>query len=222
MDGLRDTLARYLAAAAVAYSAFRIADLAVPARLPRGLLFAAVDHDPALLIPPEFPYLLAALAILDLPASLALATAPFLLYAAVARAAAPDAPFPHPALARSLRAVLAPVRAWLDACNKAVDRVVGEKTARGAPAALAVGACVAYAAIFIIDLFASSAGLRDLPLDPLYGALYGAIASLPLDDDAHLALFHATDTLTYLAALAATPLLANVIARAAVRMPRGR
>lgn len=227
MDGLRGTLVRYLLAAIIVYAAIHLAGLVIQAEhAPGALLTILLAADPDLLYTgaPGSEERLALLGALDPLAFLAVAAAPFFLYAAVARAVAPNSPFPHPALTRSLRAAMAPVWIWIDACDGAMDRVAAATTARGALAALAIGAYAAYAAIFLVDLLAASVGRHDLPLDPLYGALYAAVGSPSIDAGAHLSLFRALEVLTYLAALAAMPLLANIIARAVApaRMRRRR
>jgi len=225
MDGFRGALARYLLVAALAYAAIHLVAMAVSAHPPSALLAAILAVDPGLhLAGPGNEGLLALMGALDIPAFFAMAAAPFLLYAAAARAVAPGAPFPHPAVARALRAALAPVRAWLDACDGAVERASMRATPRAALGALAIGACVAHAAIFLVDMLAISVGHPAPPLDPLYAKLYAALAALFPDPQAHLALFDALNTLAYLAALAAMPLLANVIAMAAApwRAHRGR
>lgn len=211
MGTLRGALARYLLVAIVAHTAFRVADLAAPADVPRGALLAAMgpglsglgsaDHGAHAL-----------LLALDMPAFLAMAAAPFLLYAAASRAVAPHAAFPPPFLARALCAATAPVLAWLGACDGAVGRALGARTARAAPLAAAVGACIAYPAAFLAGLLALSAGHPAPPLDPLYGALYGAAGAL--FPGAHEAALRAIDALAHAAALATMPFLASAIARA--------
>jgi len=223
MGGFRAALVRYLLVATLAYTAIQVTAMAVSAeRPPSALLGILLAVHPGFRL--DAPGHEESLALLGIPAFFAVAAAPFLLYAAVARAAAPAAPFPHPAVERALRAALAPARAWIDACDAAVGRAFMGATPRAALGALAIGACAAYAAIFLVDLLAISVGHPAPPLDPLYAELYGALAHLFPDPEAHLALFRALDALTYLAALAAMPLLFGVVARAAGprRARRGR
>lgn len=207
MGTLLGALARYLLVAIVAYTAFRAADLAAPADVPRGILLAAMG--PGL---PADPGAHAPLVALDMPAFLAMAAAPFLLYAAASRAVAPRAAFPPRALARALCAATAPILAWLGACDGAVGRALRARTAREAPLAAAVGACTMYPAAFLADLLALSVGHPAPPLDPLYGALYGALSHVP---GAGQATFRAADALAHAAALATMPFLASAAARAA-------
>lgn len=167
---------------------------------------------PAALLLDAHPALLAAL---DILAALALAALPLALLAAAARLLAwrrgGEAP---PWASRALLAATAPVRAWLGACEGAVGAASGRPTARGAALAAALGAYVAYA---IAHLAGAAALLAPHPdaVPAALAALLPGHAAPPGHLAARLAML-ALDVPVVLSALAASPLLASAISRAAL------
>jgi len=202
VEGLRDALARCLLLALLPYAAVHLAGRATSAERPASALDAILE---AAGLDPVYPgsqhpdsgALLFLLAPLDILAYLAMAASAFLLCAAVARAASPRAAFPHPRLARALRAAAGPLYAWRDACHATVDGVFEAGTPRDALLALALGAYVAYSAVYFVGMM--------VPLPPHHGPLLRA-----LDAHASVAAFGAVLFLAIIVDRAVSPACARL------------